>query len=419
MILTPEDQAANSGERGPAVKMAMNILLRMLPSFGTDRLLDITAAHIDSSLFQGDATLIYAETLAQKGAQVVVPTTLNVSGVDEHGWQDWPVPPEWASKAHRQMVAYESMGCKPTWTCAPYQESERPKMGQQIAWGESSAVVFANSVLGARTERYPDLLDICAAITGRAPAAGLHLSENRVGQVLFKLQDIPLEVQQDDSFYGVLGHLIGAKTGKLVSVIDGLDVTPTEDQLKALGAAMASSGAVALYHVVGVTPEAPSLDMAFAGRQPLKTLVVSRPELQRARDELSTHQGESLDMVVLGSPHFSLDEFRHLAELVHCKKRDPQVRFLITASRFVRAVAERKGYLETIESFGGTVTVDTCILTTPMMPKAVHVLMTNSAKYAYYSPGLLKTRVAFGNLGDCVESAVRGRVTVDDSIWKR
>ena len=396
----------------------MNILLRMLPSFGTDRLLDITAAHIDSSLFQGDATLIYAETLAQKGARVVVPTTLNVSGVDEHGWQEWPVPPDWATKAHRQMVAYESMGCKPTWTCAPYQESERPKLGQQIAWGESSAVVFANSVLGARTERYPDLLDICAAITGRAPAAGLHLSENRVGQVLFKLHDIPLKVQQDDSFYGVLGHLIGAVTGRLIPVIDGLGVTATEDQLKALGAAMASSGAVALYHVIGITPEAPSLEAAFAGRAPLKSMNLSLSDLQRARSELSTHEGESLDMVVLGSPHFSLDEFRQLAELADGKQCDPQVKFLITASRFVRAVADKKGYLKTIESFGGKVTVDTCILTTPMMPEAVRVLMTNSAKYAYYSPGLLKTRVAYGSLRDCVESAVSGRVKIDDSIWK-
>ena len=418
MRLSADDRGALSGDRGPAVKMAMTILVRMLPAFGTDRLLDITAAHIDSSLFQGDATLIFAETLAQKGARVVVPATLNVSGVDEHGWQRWSVPPDWAAKAHRQMVAYESMGCKPTWTCAPYQESARPKFGQQIAWGESSAVIFANSVLGARTERYPDLLDICAAITGRAPASGLHLSENRIGQVLFEIRDIPAAIQEDDSFYGVLGHLIGAQVGKLVPVIDGLDVTPTEDQLKALGAAMASSGAVALYHLVGVTPEALTLEEAFKGQAPRRTIPVTMAVLQKARRELSTHEGNALDMVVLGSPHFSLEEFRALADLVAGKKRHPNAQLLITASRFVRTLAKKMGYLDKIEEFGGKVTVDTCILTTPMLPKSIRVLMTNSAKYAYYSPGLLGSSVAFGSLMDCVHSAISGRVEIDDSKWR-
>ena len=417
MDLTAEDQAALGGERGPAIKMAMTILVRMLPAFGTNRLLDITAAHIDSALFQGEATLLYAETLAQYGARVVVPTTLNVSGVDEHGWQRWQVPREWAAKAYRQMVAYQSMGCKPTWTCAPYQESTRPKFGQQIAWGESSAVVFANSVLGARTERYPDLLDICAAITGRAPAAGLHLAENRIGQILVQLDNIPLQLQQEDSFFGVLGHFVGTQTRNLIPVVNGLEAIPKEDQLKAMGAAMASSGAVALYHLVGVTPEAPSLDAAFKGQQPIKTVHVTMLVLRQAKKQLTTHEGEALDMVVLGSPHFSLDEFAQLATLVEGQQRHSNVQFLITASRIVRALAKQKGFLSSIEKFGGTITVDTCILTTPMLPRTVHTLMTNSAKYAYYAPGLLGSSVVYGSMIDCVRSAICGRVDIDDALW--
>ena len=151
--------------------MAMRIIVRMADVFGAERLLDITAAHIDSTIFMGDATLEYAERLAGLGATVAVPSTSNVSGVDEHGWTEWPVPPEWAEKARRQMDAYRRMGCIPSFTCAPYQSEPRPAFGQQIAWGESNAIAFANSVLGARTERYPDLLDICAAITGRVPAS--------------------------------------------------------------------------------------------------------------------------------------------------------------------------------------------------------------------------------------------------------
>src|SRR4029453_12302102 len=136
-------------------------------------------------------------------------TSLNVSGLDEHGWKAWPVPPDWAAKAHRQMVAYRSMGADPTWTCAPYQTTARPSFGQQIAWGESNAIAFANSVIGARTERYPDLFDICCAITGRAPAAGLHLTENRAGEILIRLVDVPDAVQNDEAFYPVLGALLG------------------------------------------------------------------------------------------------------------------------------------------------------------------------------------------------------------------
>ena len=169
----------------------MSIVARMAEVSDARELLDITGAHIDSTVYIGEAGLEFAERLAGLGARVTVPTTLNVSGLDEHHWQEWAVPSEWARQAYRQMAAYQSMGTIPTWTCAPYQTEMRPAFGQQIAWGESNAIVFANSVLGARTERYPDLFDICCAITGRAPAIGLHLPENRGGEILFRLVDIP------------------------------------------------------------------------------------------------------------------------------------------------------------------------------------------------------------------------------------
>ncbi len=417
MNLTLSDQADLHGERGKARQMAMRILVRMLPVFGAEKFLDITAAHIDSSLFQGDATLEYAQRLSEWGAKVVVPTTLNVSGVDEHGWKRWSVPEDWAEKARRQMAAYQAMGCRPTWTCAPYQESERPVFGQQIAWGESSAVVFVNSVLGARTARYPDLLDICAAITGRVPAAGLHLEENRRGQVLYRLKGVPHTLLEDDSFYGVLGHLIGTDAGRFIPVIERLEAVPGEDHLKALGAAMASAGAIALYHLIGVTPEAPAMESVFRGAPPLRTVTITMEMLRAARKELTTADNEQLDMIVLGSPHFSLNEFAALSKLVQGKCRHERVQFLITASRAVRALADRAGYLEAIRRFGGRVTVDTCILTSPMLPSSIHVLMTNSAKYAYYAPGLLGTRVVYGSMEDCVGSAISGEVTIDSAQW--
>jgi predicted aconitase len=415
--LTDRDRAMLDGAHGPAVQMAMSILVQMADVYGAAALLDITAAHIDSSIYIGQAGLEFAERLASLGARVAVPSTLNVSGLDEHHWQEWPVPPNWARNAHRQMLAYQSMGCVPTWTCAPYQTEKKPGFGQQIAWGESNAIAFANSVLGARTERYPDLLDICCAITGRVPAVGLHLTENRAGEILMSLIDVPLSIQEDDAFYPVLGHLMGKIAQDRIPVIAGLEVEPTEDQLKALGAAAASSGTVALFHIVGVTPEAPTLDAACQGRQPSRTLEVTMDGLRATRRELTTANGDQLDMVVLGSPHFSLAEFKQLAPLLEGKRLHPDVKFLVTSSRAMALLAKEAGCLEALEAFGGGVTVDTCILATPMLPPEVKTLMTNSAKYAYYAPGMLNTRVTFGSLEDCVRSAVEGRVLRDESLW--
>ena len=416
--LSNQDQAMLTGEHGPATKMAMTIIVRMAQFHRAERLLDIEQAHIDSAIYMGPAGLEFAERLAGLGARVRVPATLNVSAVDEYHWQEWAVPPVWAEQAQRQMAAYAEMGCRPTWTCAPYQVDLIPKFGQQLAWGESNAIVFANSVIGARTERYPDLLDICAAITGRVPAVGLHLTENRAGQVLMPLVEVPEILQQDDSFYPVLGHLLGKIARDRIPVVTGLTAQPTEDQLKALGAASASSGTVALFHLVGVTPEAPSQAAAFQGREPKEIYPITVERLRAARRELTTTTiGEALNLVILGSPHFSLAEFKQLAPLVAGKQKHDRVKFLVTSSRAMAMLAQKAGLLEPLQQFGAQLTVDTCILASPMLPPEIKRLMTNSAKYAYYAPGMLNTEITFGSLADCVESAVAGRVVRDETLW--
>ncbi|HEV3140971.1 MAG TPA: aconitase X catalytic domain-containing protein, partial [Vicinamibacterales bacterium] len=309
------------------------------------------------------------------------------------------------------------MGAVPTWTCAPYQTHMRPAFGQQIAWGESNAIAFANSVIGARTERYPDLLDICCAITGRVPAIGLHVPENRAGQMLLTLTGVPLALQRDSQFFAVLGHLVGGIAEDRIPVIDGVAVRPSEDELKAFSAAVASSGRVALFHIVGVTPEAPTLDAAFHGREPERRILINSADLRAARAELTTADGRELDMVILGSPHFSLAEFADLAPLVNGRAKHSRVRFLVTSSRFMKEEASKAGVLEPIVAFGAEITLDTCILASPMLPPSIRTLMTNSAKYAYYAPSLLNTRVTFGSLADCVRSAIQGRVVRDESVW--
>ncbi len=417
MELSERDRALLGGDLGPAARMAASILVRMADVVGAREMIDITRAHIDATIYVGDAGLEFAERLASTGGRVTVPSTLNVSGLDEHHWKEWPVAPDWAEKAHRQMNAYQKMGTIPIWTCAPYQTEHAPKRGEQIAWGESNAIVFANSVLGARTERYPDYLDIAAAIAGRVPAVGLHLEENRRGQLVLDLKSVPASVAARDDFYPVLGHLAGKLAGERIPVLAHLEARPTEDQLKALGAAASSSGSVALFHIVGITPEAPTLDAALHGRSAEETFEIRLEHLIAARRELETATGEELDLVVLGSPHFSFEEMKRLAPLLEGRERHPGVTFLVTTSRIMRDLAGSAGLLRTLESFGGRVTVDTCILATPMLPKTVRRLMTNSGKYALYSPGLLGVEVAYGSLEDCVSSAVAGRVTRGPSPW--
>lgn len=411
MQLTDKDRANLAGETGPAVAMAMRILVGLGEVLDAPDLMDISAAHIDGCILEGEANLEFAERLAGLGGQVVVPTTLNATSLDLHNWQSWGTDPAWAAKAQRLAGAYTRMGAVPTWTCAPYQTSHKPVFGQQIAWAESNAVVFANSVIGARTNRYGDFTDICAALTGRVPRTGLHLDQNRRGQVVFRLADLPSALRADDAFYPILGYLVGQRSADFIPVLTGLPPETTEDQLKALGAAMASSGSVALFHAVGRTPEAPTLEAALGGLPPLATYTLTPADLLAARRELGTTSDETrLDAVVLGSPHFSLAECERLALLLDGRRVHGGVSFVVTTNRLVKTVLAGRGVLAGLERAGVRLAEDTCILLSPMLGPQIETLMTNSAKYAYYVPGKLGRQVVFGSLAECVESAVAGRV---------
>lgn len=407
------------GEQGEAARLAMAIIVRMAEVCEAAELMDVSQAHIDGCGLLSEASLEFAETLAQAGGKVRIPTTLNMGPLDLQGWREFGVAEDFAAKAIRQANAYTDMGCIPTWTCAPYQGYLTPRFGQQIAWGESNAIAYANSVLGARTERYGDYMDICAAITGRVPKQGLHLKENRRGQLLLRLVGFEPERLRDDVFYPVLGHLIGPLAGDKIPVIEGLPADVTDDQLKAFCAAVASSGAVALFHAVGVTPEASTLDEAFHGGAPERTIEIRPQDWQAARDDLSTaHEGAKLDLVVLGCPHFSFAEFRQLAEAIEAqngKACHPDVECIVITSQQALALVQRSDVLGVLADFGARVTLDTCVFHTPMVSAETKVLMTNSGKCAYYAPGELGVQVAFGSLAECVRSAVAGRVCREES----
>ena len=410
MRLTPDEAAMLDGRAGEAARLAMSILVEMAGVAEADRFIEVTCAHIDGGLYHGRAGLDFAERLATAGARVAVPTTLNVSSLDLLHPDLYRGDPDTAAAARRLMDFYVAMGCRPSWTCAPYHLPERPSFGEQIAWAESNAIVFANSVLGARTARYGDFLDICCALTGRAPSVGLHTDDGRRAGLRLDL-DLADHMLDDDLVYPVLGHVIGEVAGTVVPVIVGLDERATEDRLKALGAAAASSGAVAMFHAVGVTPEAPTLAAATGGREPEDRVVVGREDLIRAREVLNQASGP-LGAVSVGTPHFSSTEMERLAVLVSGLLTS--VPFYVNTSRDVLAEAEKTGLAGTIEGFGATFVTDTCTYITPVMEEVEGVVMTNSGKWAFYAPGNLGVVVAFAGLEACVASAVDGTISVGE-----
>jgi len=414
IALGETDRQMLEGRSGQARRMAMSIIVRMAEVYGAGELMDISQAHIDGCGLMSDAGLEFAEKLTAAGGKVIVPTTLNMGPLDLQDWRRFVTDEEFAAKAVRQGKAYTDMGCVPTWSCAPYQGYLTPRFGQQIAWGESNAICYANSVLGARTNRYADYLDICAAITGRVPKCGLHLTENRRGQWLLRLAGFSRALLAEEVFYPVLGHLIGAMVGDKVPVIEGMPANASDDQLKAFCAAAASAGSVALFHAVGLTPEAPSAEAAFQHRPPERVVDISPQDWYHAWDDLAgAEQGAKLDVVVLGCPHLSFAEFRSLIEAIReaapAKAADGVDVALLTCQQSL-ALVERTGWLAELEAFGARITRDTCVFHTPMIRRDAKVLMTNSGKCAYYSPGSLGMKVALGSIGDCVRSAVAGRV---------
>jgi predicted aconitase len=419
--LSTTDQEMLEGQHGPAARLAMRVMVRMAEVYGVEEMMDITQAHIDGVGLLSDSGLEFAETLARWGGKVRVPTTLNMVPLDAQHWREQGVPEALATKALRQIQAYVNMGCIPTCTCAPYQGYLTPLFGQQIAWAESNAIVYANSVLGARTNRYGDYIDICAALTGRVPKYGLHLKENRKGQLLLRLVEIPATLLHDDSLYPVLGYLLGRVCEDKIPVVEGLPPDATRDQLKALGAAAASSGAVALFHAVGVTPEAATLDEAFQGSQPEQVLDIHLLDLAAARDALSTVEaGVKVDAVIVGCPHFSYNEFQQLARLIQAhpgQRIHSGVRFLLFTEQGAYSLAQRSGLVDIVTGFGAQIVHDTCVFHSPVLPPSVRVVMTNSGKNAYYAPGELGVQVAFGSLVDCVRSAIAGQVIQEEATW--
>ncbi len=387
--------------------MAMRIVAETARLMGAERLLAIESAHIDGALYHGDSGTLFAERLVSGGARVSVRATLNVGAIDLTGCSRNRLPPHEHDMAARMMHAYRQLGCEATWTCAPYQAGHRPRFGSDVAWGESNAGAFCNSVLGARTNRYGDFLDIACAIAGRAPDYGLHRDEHRIATIVFDVSALDPSFLSADIAWPVLGNLYGRLIGNAVGVVVGVTSSPGEDALKGFGASAASSGAVGLFHVAGVTPEAPDAATALGGVEPAERIRVTPAMVSDSQRRLSTAEhADRVDAVAIGSPHLSIDEFDRLERLLGGRRLAVPI-YACTGRHTLAQLGERRSALE---AAGVVIVADTCVVVTPILPATPGaILMTNSGKFAHYAPSNTGYSVVYASLADCVESAVIGK----------
>ena len=413
--LDDRQQGFLDGKRGKAHQLAMQLVVKAATIMAAPRLIPISFAHIDACFFTGQPHIDFIRFMLERKATLAVPTWTNnsVASIDDSSLRPLHSDPEMVAGAHELMRGYAALGCKPTWTCAPYQLAGGPKLGDHIAVAESNAVAFYNSAIGARSNKYGAYLDVACAITGLAPFAGLHTDEGRKAGIHFSCDAIPDAWKRRDIFFHLLGHHIGRVAGRRIPVISAVPKETTADNLKALCAAGAAAGGIELLHVVGVTPEAPALDAISSARE---TIAITRENIEAAHRDLSTAKDGPLDCVALGTPHFSITEFSELVRLLAGRK--VKTTTLISTSRGVREMLVAKGWAKVLGDAGITIPVDICTYYSPKIQSLKGRVMTNAAKWAYYAPGMLGVEVCFGSLRECVESAVRGETWRDPDLWR-
>jgi predicted aconitase len=407
--LTGEERAMLDGADGPAAARAMRLLVAMAAAQGAPSLIAISRAHIDGCIYAAPAFLRFAEAMLELGARVRVPTTTNAISVDRARWREQGVDPGFGTPAASLADAYVAMGAEPSFTCAPYLLSDAPRAGETIAWGESNAVIFANSVLGARTAKLPDFLDLCAAVTGRAPRSGVY---DDAGRAAGRVVAVDLPDAAEGAAWPLLGWLLGQASPDRVPLVTGLEnAAPSPDDLKALCAAFGTTSGAAMLHIAGQTPEAEMPPAPGADR-----VALGRDDLRQGWARLSEGP-ETVDLVALGAPHLSLAETRAFAALMEGARC--AISCIVTLGRAVVAAARADGSLALLEEAGVTVVPDLCwcSITEPVLPPGARTVLTNSGKYTHYGPGLHGRTVRLASLADCAAAARTGRAPHRVPAW--
>ncbi len=390
MQLTKEEQEMLDGKYGNAVKSSMNILVSLGEIFGAKRLIDVASVQIAGVSYHnlGDAGLDYLADLAKDG-KVRVLTTLNPAGMDMENWKALGIPEDFADKQIKVIEAFKKMGVVTTCTCTPYFIGNVPHYGQNVSWAESSAVCYANSVLGLKTNREGGPSALASALTGKTPEFGMHLDENRQAEVIVNV-DAGMETITD---FGALGYVIGKKIGKKIALIRGIEKASVE-QLKSFCASIATYGGTALFHMEGITPNKTTV--------PKDSVDVSQPELDKAKEEMN--DGEEPDIYAIGCPHLSLKEVEDIAKRLEGKKVKKEM--WICVARPIKRTAEQMGYIKTIEDSGAKIACDTCMVVAPIKGR-FKCLATDSAKGCFYGRGKNSFKVVFREIPELIEEATK------------
>ncbi|KAJ4355317.1 hypothetical protein N0V95_002992 [Ascochyta clinopodiicola] len=408
--------SAKVGGYSQAQALAMKVIIRTASIMNAPSLMSITQAHVDGAHF-GPASVLFGKQLRDLGGKFAVSTTVNALTIDQQRWRDLGVDVTFGTESDELARAFLDMGARMSFTCAPYQLDSAPKLGDQVAFGESNVVCYANSVLGARTAKYPNMLEALIALTGRAPKAGIHLPENRIPEVWVAVPDLHHlhGTILDDSFWPMLGYETGAKAASRIPIITGLEHVkppPSRDDLKAFSAAFATSAGAPMFHMMGITPEAKTHETLAAPNTSLPQVFLTWSDLDTTWLEFNqTATSRTVDLISLGNPHFSLLEIKMLSNLCHTRTRHPSTDIILTTSRAQYSLAAQAGYIAQLERFGVQVLTDTCwcFIRDPVIKPGVKCIMTNSGKYVHYGPGLTGRAFCFGGLLTCVETACTGR----------
>lgn len=401
--LSLEELSFIKGEHGKASQMAMKILCDIAKLEKAAGFIPVTKVHIDACIYAGQAMLTFADTFAQMGAKVVVPTTMNAISVEYAHWEKQGVDPGFGKAASQLADAYVKMGAKPSFTCAPYLLEERPVKNESIAWAESNAAIYANSILGAKTAKHPDFLDLCISLTGRAPLSGVYLAEHRQAKRLLNVVGIET---CDDSFWPLLGYLSGKLSPDKIPCIQGVShLQPDADDLKAMCAAFGTTSAAPMLHVENITPETGTID-SNADR-----MTIVKNDFQEIWRKFNSAPVE-IDLIAFGSPHFSLSECRKLTSLFRDRMCQENTHTIITLGQDVYKQAKSEGLIDLLTKSGVRIHCDICwcSISEPVFPPETRNIMTNSGKYAHYGPGLSGRTIRFGSLADCVQAACTGFV---------
>lgn len=395
MYLTKEEESILDGEKGVWRAKALKLLVKLGELNNADRLIGIKRAHLSGVSYKtvGDPILEMLEDMAQSGIKVSVFTTLNPSGIDLESWEKLGFPKPFVEKQIRIIKAFEAMGVRPTLTCTPYLFENRPSFGERIAFAESSAVIYANSIIGARTNRHGNLDALAAAIVGKVPNMGLLIDENRKADVKITVK---FSLKKDEQF-GLLGLYIGdlLRSSEIPFFKFEFNENIDEVYLRALGAALASSGGIPLFHVAGITPEAKMLQSEkemYKGGEPRDIIDVTEEDIENFKERVIEELPEP-DLIAIGCPHASLEEIERIARLVSGKRIKKAKRFWIFTSRYIKNEADRRGLLQTLENSGIQVLADTCMVVSPLEDMGVTTIITNSGKATFYIPKLSKNNI--------------------------